>query len=215
MCRVFPTFQVNDEGELQSKIKMPASAKVYHKSRQPRVMFLAVTAKPRPEYQFDGKVGIWPFTLTRKAQRSVKKADTVAGQTDILESVSVTAEEYRKFMLRAGGVFDKCGAKMWWYKRGSGQPEAGRTLYYQHDGASPHTARANLQHWRRHSNMKGFTIEVVVQPLQSPDLNVNDLAFFSSLQTDTELVAKENVFDLSAAVVKAWEEYPSESMASV
>ena len=73
VCRVFPIFQVNDEGELQSKIKMPASAKVYHKSRQPRVMFLAVTAKPRPEYQFDGKVGNWPFTLTRKAQRSVKK----------------------------------------------------------------------------------------------------------------------------------------------
>ena len=63
--------------------------------------------------------------------------------------------------------------------------------------------------------MKGFTIEVVVQPPQSPDLNVNDLAFFSSLQTDTELVAKENVFDMSAAVVKGWEEYPSERMESV
>ena len=73
VCRVFPTFQVNDEGDLQSKIKMPASTKVYYKSRQPRVMFLAVTAKPRPGYQFDGKVGIWPFTLNRKAQRSVRK----------------------------------------------------------------------------------------------------------------------------------------------
>ena len=126
----------------------------------------------------------------------------------------MTAEEYRKVM-RAGGAFDKMRSKMWWYKRRSGQPEAGRTLCYQHDAASPHTARANLQHWRRHGNMKGFTIEVVVQPPQSPNLNVNDLAFFSSLQTDTELVAKENVFDLRAAVVKAWEEYPSERMASV
>ena len=50
---------------------------------------------------------------------------------------------------------------------------------------------------------------------QIPDLNVNDLAFFSSLQKDTELVAKGNVFDLSAAIVKAWEEYPLERMASV
>ena len=210
VCRVFPIFQVNDKGELQSKIKMPASAKVYHKSRQPRVMFLVVTAKLRPEYQFDGKVGNWPFTLTRKAQRSVKKNGTVAGQTYILESVSVTAEEYRKVMLRAGGVFDKMRSKMWWYKCGSGEPKAGRTLYYQHDGASPHTAHANLQHWRRHGNMNGFAIEVVVQPPHSPDLNVNDLAFFSSLQMDTELVAKENVFYSSAAVVEAWEEYPSE-----
>ena len=127
----------------------------------------------------------------------------------------MTAEEYRQVMLRAGGVFDKMRSKMWWYKCGSGKPKAGRTLYYQHDGASPHTAHANLQHWRRHGNMKGFAIEVVVQPPHSPDLNVNDLAFFSSLQTDTELVAKENVFDSSAAVVKAWEEYPSERMASV
>ena len=127
----------------------------------------------------------------------------------------MTAEEFRKVMLRAGGVFDKMLSKMWWYKRGSGQPEAVCTLYYQHDGASPHTARANLQHWQRHGNMKGFTIEVAVQPPQSPDLNVNDLTFFSSLQTDTELVAKENVFDLSAAIVKAWEEYPLERMASV
>ena len=145
----------------------------------------------------------------------MKKSGTVAGQTDVLESVSVTAEEYREVMLHAGGVFDKMRSKMWWYKRCSGQPEAGHTLYYQHEGASPHIARANLQHWRRHGNMKGFTTEVVVQPVQSPDLNVNDLAFFSSLQTDTELVAKENVFDLSTAIVEVWEEYPSERIASV
>ena len=118
-------------------------------------------------------------------------------------------------MLRAGGVFDKMLGQMWLYKRGSGQPEAGCTLYYQHDNASPHTSRANLQHWRRHGNMKGFTIEVVVQPPQSRDLNVNDLAFFSSLHTKMELVAKENVIDLSADIVKAWKGYPLESMASV
>ena len=144
-----------------------------------------------------------------------EKAGTVAGQIDVLETESVTAEEFRKVMLRACGVFDKMRSKMWWYKRGSGQPEAGCTLYYQHDSASPHTARANLQHWLRHSSMKGFTIEVVVQPPQSPDLNVNDLAFFSSLQTDTELEAKENIFDLSAAIVEAWKGNPSEKMASV
>ena len=79
VCRVFPTFQVNDDGELQSKNMMPTIDKVYHKSRQPRVMFLAVIAKPRPGHQFDGKVGIWPVTLNRKAQRSVKKTCTETG----------------------------------------------------------------------------------------------------------------------------------------
>ena len=40
----------------------PACPKLYQKWRQPQVMFLALTAKLRPEYSFDGKVGIWSFT---------------------------------------------------------------------------------------------------------------------------------------------------------
>ena len=59
-------------------------------------MFLAVTARPRTEYRFDGKIGIWPFTVERKALRSDKRTGTVAGQTTIIESVTVTAEEYSK-----------------------------------------------------------------------------------------------------------------------
>ena len=159
-------------------------------------MFLAVIAKLRPEYSFDGKVGIWSFTRLRKAKRSVKKTGTVAGETDILESVSVTAEEYRHVVLKRGGVFDTLRQKMWWFARDADTrtPEAGCTLFYQHDGASPHTARANC------NGAKKFKIEVITQPPQSPDLNVNDLAFFSSLQSDCELVAKETAIELKEAV---------------
>ena len=63
--------------------------------------------------------------------------------------------------------------------------------------------------------MKGFHIEVTVQPAQSPDLNTNDLAFFASLQKDTDLVAKENVKDLIAAVKLCLDEYHSEGMDAV
>ena len=49
--------------------------------------------------------------------------------------------------------------------------------------------------------MNKFKIEIV-QPLQSPDLNVDDLAFPSSL--DASLVAKENMI---AAVGKCWYNY--------
>ena len=63
--------------------------------------------------------------------------------------------------------------------------------------------------------MKGFHIEVTVQPAQSPDLNTNDLTFFASLQKETELVAKENVKDLVAAVKLCWDEYPAERMDAV
>eukprot|EP00117_Sycon_ciliatum_P044524 scpid94515/ scgid32113/ len=216
VCRVFPQTVVNDKGETERVVNMPADPRVYHKSRMPKVMFLAVTAKPRAEYGFDGKVGMWPFTVVRKAKRSHAKTGTVAGETDIIESVTVTAEEYRHTMLKKNGVFCKLREKMWWFGKNAGTPEAGTTLYYyQHDGARPHTAKANEAHWSRHGQKSGFSIDVVVQPAQSPDLNVNDLAFFSSLQSDTELVAKRNVFDLVAAVEKSWAEYPQERMEAV
>ena len=53
----------------------------------------------------------------------------------------------------------RCGA---WYRRGSGQPEAGQVIYYQHDGARPHTAAVNEGHWARHGATGGFKISVVV-----------------------------------------------------
>ena len=53
--------------------------------------------------------------------------------------------------------------------------------------------------------MNKFKIEVV-QPLQSPDLKVDDLAF-SSILDDVSLVAKENRRDLIAAVGKRWYDY--------
>lgn len=58
--------------------------------------------------------------------------------------------------------------------------------------------------------MKEFNIEVVVQPAQSPDVNVDDLAFFRSLQSDVSLVVKENRRQLLAAVQERWEAYPAE-----
>ena len=78
----------------------------------PKVMFLAMTAKPRPDHDF-GKVGIWPFTTTRKARRSNMRTRTVAVVTNVLEPVSVTADEYRKVLLRNNGVLrqynSECG----------------------------------------------------------------------------------------------------------
>ena len=113
VCRVSPRFARNLSGQVERTVNMPADPHVYHKSRMPKFMFLAVTAKPRYEYNFNGKVGIWPFTLMRKAKRSDARTGTVARETDILETVTVTAEEYRKVMLREDAVFDKTREVMW------------------------------------------------------------------------------------------------------
>ena len=95
------------------------------------------------------------------------------------------------------------------------QKPACTRLLYQHDGARPQRARVNTQVFTSHGKIKGFPIEVVVQPAQSPDLNVDDLAFLNSLQSDVSLVAKENIRDLLDAIIKCWHENPLEKMESV
>ena len=49
------------------------------------------------------------------------------------------------------------------------------------DGARPHTAQLNKRVFAAHGKMKQFEIEVVAQPAQNPDLNVDKLALFLQL----------------------------------
>ena len=71
VCRVFP----NKDGEYV----VPGKPKVFHKSRMPKLMFLVVTARPRPEYKFDGKIGIWCARVARRARRVFDAVATVGG----------------------------------------------------------------------------------------------------------------------------------------
>ena len=63
VCRIFPRFARNEWGEVERTVNMPADPRVYYKSRMPKVTFLAVTAKPRDEYNFDGRseFGLLPW----------------------------------------------------------------------------------------------------------------------------------------------------------
>ena len=177
-------------------------------------MFMAAVTKPRPEYGFDGKIGIWPFTVERAAKRSCQRTGTVAGVTMILEDVTVDAEEYRKKITMRGGVFDCMREKMPWFKAGSGKPEAGCVLYMQQDGARPHTTDANLQHFAREGAKYGFNIIVITQSAQSPDFNYNDLSFFNSLNSDVRIQSMSNRKEIIEAVEKCFAEYGAERMAA-
>ena len=235
VCRIFPN--------KDSHYQLPAPPRVFHKSRMPKVMVLSVCARPRPFYGFDGKVGLWSFTLERPAKRNNIRTGTVVGETIILEDVRVDAVEYRTKVMAKGGVFEKMRDVMWWFhtaaryktvagvrvpcrkivggkwrfsnNEGTKCPEAGTQLLYQHDGARSHTARVNTQVFASYGKMKGFCVEVVVQPAQSPDLNVDGLAFFNSFQSEVSLVAKEIRRDLLDAIIKCWHKYPIEKIESV
>lgn len=87
-------------------------------------------------------------------------------------------------------------------------PEAAPPLY-QHDKAHPHIAQVNRRVSAVHGKRSGFSINFVTQPAQSPDLNVDDLASFSSgLQSDVSPAAIKYLCDLLAAVSKCREDYP-------
>ena len=163
VSRVFP----NKDGHFQ----FSAPPRVFHKSRRPKVM--AVCARPRSLYGFDGKVCLWSFTLERPAKRKNIRTGTVVGETIILEDVRVDAVEYRTKVAPKAGVFDKMREVMWWFhtaaryktmagvrvpcrkivsgkwrfsnNEGTKCPKASTRLLYQHDGDRPHMAVSILK----------------------------------------------------------------------
>ena len=92
-------------------------------------------------------------------------------------------------------------------------PEAGEEIWLQQDGASPHTAKANKSVFTTQGKKHGFMIKVRTQPARSPDLNVNDLAFFRSLKCDvrSETMARSKD-EFTALVERMHEEYDAERM---
>jgi transposase len=60
----------------------------------------------------------------------------------------------------------------------------------------------------------GFVPIIVTQPPNSPDLNINDLGFFSSLKVDVKRICTHCTSreEMMANVMKAFEEYPREKI---
>ncbi|CAM9606331.1 unnamed protein product [Pylaiella littoralis] len=56
-----------------------------------------------------------------------------------------------------------------------------KRVLVQQDGAGPHTGKNNPEILNSAGMGRGWMVDLVTQPAQSPDLNVYDLGFFSSL----------------------------------
>ena len=212
-CRVFP--------DKDGMIKMPGSPKVYHKSRMPKLMFLCACAVPRPCYEFDGKCAIHFFGQMRKAKRSCARTGTEAGVTDVIDTMKIDTACYWEMM--RDFVLPAIVKAMWWFGKdavdadGNPTPEAGTILYIQHDGAPAHTSATSRKEWAKLQTIwaqKGWTIDITTQPAQSPDLNMNDLAFFNSLQSDVSCKYHTKIGELRDSVLEAWREYPAARLES-
>ena len=182
------------EGEL------PPVRRVQHKSHISKVMFLSAVARPRFDENnvctFDGKIGIWPFTKQVAAERASINRPRGAMVTTC---VKVTAAVYEAMILDK--VIPAIRAK--W-------PDENRNVWLQHDNATSHF-KADHEPFLVAGSALGWNIRLTPQPPNSPDLNINDLAFFRALQSnqwDSVEDAREDKDSLIEAVLAAYEDFP-------
>jgi hypothetical protein len=104
---------------------------------------------------------------------------------------------------RDGGVFDMIEVKM---------PRLrGREFKIQQDGARSHTGTNTVEELKVGGTGDGWVLIILTQPPNSPDVNINDLGFFSSLkyqvsQICTHCTSREEMMN---NVIRAFEEYPA------
>ena len=140
-------------------------------------MFLVAVAKPIPERGFNGKIGCWRVAAPYTARR--KSANHDRGETYQV-SCTMTGEKFRQMMAT---VVKSIRKKLPWAD----------SVTVQMDGARCHTGKGNLQYFQEHYKRKVRNrprVTFVVQPPNSPEMNVCDLALFPSMST---LMSKKRV----------------------
>ena len=196
---------------------VPEAPAVTSKRHIEKVMFIAALARPHPCYpsrrfgeeQAPGKVLMHPVV-----EEGVYTRGPLAGEVKIL-NVSITGEVYRRLIKEQ--VVPAVMENMWWHHRDAGTPEAGKVVWVQQDGASPHTAaqtQRSLQYYSSTAffNRTGFRLKFVTQPARSPDLNICDLTYWHSNKSRLNGKKWANKQQLINDVQLAWAEYEPTSL---
>ena len=176
----------------------------------PKVMFLCALARPRYVGRtfFDGKIGIWPIGYTKPAERGSRNRPK---GTLEWHSVKVTRNEYRNLMINdvLPAILEKWPTCVY----------TGPPITIQQDGAKPHfivTRDGECMDKEWNETIAQYALEgqvnIITQPANSPDVNVNDLGFFNSLQSYYWRTNPKNAMDLIAMVEKVFKEYPPKKL---
>ena len=138
------------------------------KTQIPKVMFLAALGFPRPEYGFDGDIGIWPVTCKKTALRTSKYH---AAGDEYLEVTTMDTKKFIEMMkeLVIPAAIEK--VKNW-----------ATTIVFQMDSAGGHGVKMSQNALTYTDPATNISIRVVLQPTKSPDLNILDLGAWYSLQ---------------------------------
>ncbi|XP_057793293.1 uncharacterized protein LOC131009910 [Salvia miltiorrhiza] len=196
-----------------------------------KIMFMCAVARPifglDGRCIFDGKFGIFPFTTMEAAQRNSK--NRMKGTMEVKPITAVTKEVMKCFKRGQLLLFlfiTVCYQKLlkfhhlaifitFWQMipnfKAKWPVGANKHIYIQQDNAKPHI-KPNDPDFLAVANTDGFKFQLVCQPANSPDTNVNDLGFFRAIQTLKDQKPAGNVEELLKNVKDAYDEYPPEKL---
>lgn len=179
----------------------PPQRSTRHKSFISKVMFLCAQARPRMVRGrlWDGKIGLWPVGHIEEATRSSKNRPK---GSPVWKNETINRDKYRQLMIDK--VLPAILAKFpVTYLRDIG-------VRIQQDGAKSHIADNDKEWLEAVKHLaEGNKITLFTQPAQSPDLNINDLAFFRSIQTLYCEESPSNELELIDAVQRSYQQYPA------
>ena len=196
---------------------IPEAPSATSKRHIDKVMFIAALARPHPVYpsrkfgdlRASGKILMHPII-----ERGEYTRGPLAGEEKIV-NVSVNAAVY--VGLVQSHIVPAIMREMWWHHKDSGTPDAGKTIWVQQDGASPHTAQSTLRSLAHYStngfyNRTGFRLQFVTQPARSPDLNICDLTFWWSNKSKMNGKKWATRNEMVEDVLQHWEDYPASDL---
>ena len=172
-----------------------------------KVMFIIAVARPRAEFNFNGKIGLWRVAIPYEVKRKSKNHQR--GET-YEKDCTLDAELFGHVM--ATKIFPAIRRKM----------KFSRNINVQLDNAKPHTGKSVpqlLQAAGQSKTSKSATPNLIFQPPQSPDTNALDLGFNRSLNTRVcraqRSSTKRNLEELVRQVRREWRIYPPHTLAKV
>jgi hypothetical protein len=169
-----------------------------HKGHIPKVMFLCAVARPRyygnnNQFFFDGKIGIWPIGENRPARNNT--VNRLRG-TMIWHNMSLDRIMYRNMVINK--VLPAIKQKF--------PVTRGASIIFQQDNAPAHIKPDDAMVLQKLHELH-LDLNIVNQPPNSPDTNINDLAFFNALQTMHLKNPSYDSTQLIAAVELAFDRY--------
>jgi hypothetical protein len=170
-----------------------------------KVMFLAAVARPRRNaetgnWDFDGKIGIYPFVKQEAAKRNSVNRPRGALVT---KSIPVNKETYLEYL--RDELLPDIILKF---------PDLEVPIIVQQDNAGPHVEE-NQEDFVNDAAVNGITISLRCQPPNSPDFNVLDLGFFNSIQSLQQQKSANSVEELIHNVKQAFEEVSADALEKV